>query len=68
VIGHQIGQGFYVMDLGSSNGTFVNRSRLTPMEQRLLSDGDLLEFSKFRVEFFISGWSATPAVTYDTHY
>jgi hypothetical protein len=68
VIGHQAGQGFYVMDLGSSNGTFVNRSRLTPMEQRLLSDGDLLEFSKFRVEFFISGWSASAPVIYDTDY
>lgn len=68
VIGHQPGEGFHVRDLGSSNGTFVNRSRLTPLEQRFLCDGDLLEFSKFRVEFFISGWSAATVVTYDTHH
>lgn len=68
VIGHQPGEGFYVMDLGSSNGTFVNRSRLTPLERTFLSDGDLLEFSRFRVEFFISGWAATTSSAYDTHY
>jgi pSer/pThr/pTyr-binding forkhead associated (FHA) protein len=68
VIGHDPGAGFHIRDLGSSNGTFVNCSRLTPLEQRLLSDGDLLEFSKFRIEFFISGWSAATAVSYDTQY
>lgn len=68
VIGHHPGVGFHVRDLGSSNGTFVNRSRLSPLEQRFLSDGDLLEFSKFRVEFFISGWFAATDVAYDTQY
>ncbi len=68
VIGHHPGTGFHVMDLGSSNGTFINRSRLNPLEQRFLCDGDLLEFSKFRVEFFISGWSAATAIAYDTQY
>lgn len=68
VVGHHPGSGFHIRDLGSSNGTFVNRSRLAPLEQRFLSDGDLLEFSKFRVEFFISGWSAATPVAYDTHY
>lgn len=55
VIGRCPNRGFYLMDLGSSNGTFVNRSRLGSLEQRPLYDGDLLEFHKFRVEFFISG-------------
>ena len=57
VIKHVPNEGFYLKDLGSSNGTAVNRSKLMPLAQRLLQDGDLLEFSKFRVEFFISGYS-----------
>jgi hypothetical protein len=60
--------GFSIKDLGSSNGTYVNRTRLAPLEQRILQDGDLLEFSKFRVEFFISGWSASNALLQDTHF
>jgi hypothetical protein len=68
VIGHQPGSGFHVMDLGSSNGTFINGTRLKPMEQHSLKDGDLLEFSKFPVEFFISGWSIDTAAVYDTQY
>ena len=56
VIGHCPSRGFYIMDVGSSNGTFVNRRRLTPLEQHFLMDGDLVELSHCRIEFFISGW------------
>ncbi|EKQ67098.1 FHA domain-containing protein [Leptolyngbyaceae cyanobacterium JSC-12] len=66
LIGHNPGKGFYIKDLGSSNGTFVNRSRLKPLDQHFLSDGDLLEFSKFRVEFFISGWNVKTISLQDT--
>lgn len=66
VIKHVVNDGFYIKDLGSSNGTFVNRSRLTPLSERLLKDGDLLEFCKFRVEFFIAGWSNAPDLVQDT--
>lgn len=68
VIKYVPNNGFYIKDLGSSNGTFVNGSRLAPLEQRLLSDGDLLEFSKFRVEFFISGWSDALSILQDTQF
>jgi FHA domain len=67
-IGHLSDRGFYIMDLGSSNGTFVNRSRLTPLEQRFLSDGDLVEFSRIRVELFISGQTDETAVSSDTQH
>ncbi len=55
VVGFSITQGFYIMDVGSKNGTFVNRRRLVPQEQRFLRDGDLIELSRIGVEFFISG-------------
>jgi pSer/pThr/pTyr-binding forkhead associated (FHA) protein len=56
VVGHRPHQGFYIIDVGSSNGTFVNGSRLVAMEQRILKDGDLIELSHTCVEFFVSGW------------
>ncbi len=68
VIGHHPQQGFYMMDLGSSNGTYVNRSKLVPLQQRFLKDGDLIEFNKIRSEFFISGWTAPGFPVQETHY
>jgi hypothetical protein len=55
VIGHCHDRGFYIVDAGSSNGTFVNRHRLVPQDLRFLHDGDLIELSSLRVEFFFSG-------------
>jgi hypothetical protein len=57
VIGFCPSRGFYITDIGSSNGTHVNRRRLTALEQRFLSDGDLIELGRLRVEFFTSGWT-----------
>jgi pSer/pThr/pTyr-binding forkhead associated (FHA) protein len=54
VIGHHTSVGFYVTDVGSSNGTWVNRRKLAPMERRALQDGDLLQFGSLKVEFFIA--------------
>lgn len=55
VIGFAAAQGFYIMDLGSKNGTSVNRRRLAPRKQQFLQDGDLIEVSRLSVEFFIVG-------------
>lgn len=66
VIKHVPNKGFYIKDLGSCNGTSVNRSKLGSLEEKLLHDGDLLEFSRFRVEFFISGWSDAQISFQDT--
>lgn len=54
------------MDVGSSNGTFVNCRRLAASEQRFLNDGDLVELSHTRVEFFISGLGERDPALQDT--
>lgn len=67
VIGYCCDRGFYIMDVGSSNGTFVNRRRLAPLEQRVLKDGDLIELSNTRIEFFVSGCGDSSAKLQDTY-
>jgi FHA domain len=52
VLGHDPKSGFYITDVGSSNGTWVNGHQLMPMERYLLQDGDLVRLGKVRVEFF----------------
>jgi hypothetical protein len=54
VMGHHILDGFYLTDLGSSNGTQVNRHRLHPHTRKCLRDGDLLQLGNIQVEFFIA--------------
>ncbi len=66
VIGHCPDRGFSIMDVGSSNGTFVNCRRLAALEQRFLSDGDLVDLSHTRIEFFVSGLGSRSAVCLDT--
>jgi pSer/pThr/pTyr-binding forkhead associated (FHA) protein len=66
VIGYCPERGFYMMDIGSSNGTFVNRHRLTALEQRVLSDADLIEFSHTHVEFFVAGWRDQDNIVHET--
>ena len=52
VIGYHPDDGFYVMDVGSNNGTWLNRRHIAQMERRGLQDGDLLELGRFKLEFF----------------
>lgn len=44
-------EGIRVMDLGSTNGTFLNRERLQPYEARVVKEGDLLVFAQREYEF-----------------
>lgn len=53
VIGHYP-LGFYIADLGSLNGTWVNQCRIEPAQRILLEDGDLLQFGVVKVEFFLA--------------
>ena len=39
-------KGFYIEDLHSQHGSFVNRKRIDPEEKYYLSDGDLIGFGK----------------------
>ncbi|MBW4521672.1 MAG: FHA domain-containing protein [Scytolyngbya sp. HA4215-MV1] len=57
VIGRSETGGFYITDVGSSNSTFVNRRKLSPLERRPLKDGDLIGFSSIQVEVFMVGCS-----------
>ncbi len=54
VLGYSPTQGFYITDVGSSNGTFINRQRIPVLERRSLTDGDLISFSQIHIEFFTS--------------
>ena len=62
VIAHCPERGFSIMDVGSSNGTFVNRRRLLSQDPRFLKDGDLVELSNLRIEFFVSGCTQAVAL------
>lgn len=68
VVGHCPDRGFYIVDLGSTNGTRVNCRAIVPNEPRFLQDGDLLEFSNMRAEFFISGWKSGSGQLQETHF
>lgn len=53
VMGHSPA-GFYITDLGSLNGTWINDRRLSIAERANLQDGDLVQFGTTQVEFFLS--------------
>nr|WP_233565885.1 FHA domain-containing protein [Cellulomonas sp. PhB143] len=52
------GDGFVVRDIGSLNGTYLNRARI---DAALLSTGDEVQIGKFRLTFHASPRSAAGA-------
>jgi hypothetical protein len=48
----KVGAGFEVVDVGSLNGTYVNKDRV---EQALLSNGDELQVGKFKLVYVSLG-------------
>ena len=46
---------YYLLDAGSSNGTFVNGTKLLKGEERLLSDGDVIKIGIFELYFSYIG-------------
>ncbi|WP_029138305.1 FHA domain-containing protein [Nakamurella lactea] len=53
----QVGDGFEVSDVGSLNGTYVNRE---PIETTTLANGDEVQIGKFRLVFLTAGDDAGP--------
>jgi hypothetical protein len=51
----RVGSGFSVRDIGSLNGTYVNRERI---EETLLTGGDEVQIGKYRLVFFAAAPSA----------
>jgi hypothetical protein len=54
VIGHCQERGFYLVDLGSRNGTLLNQKRLVPFRKYFLRDGCEIYLSHVRVTFLIA--------------
>lgn len=52
VIDHQSNGDYLVRDVGSLNGTYVNRERV---EERLLHGGDEIQIGRFILTFLVSG-------------
>jgi hypothetical protein len=45
---------FVIVDLGSSNGTYLNGARLSPYTETPLSHGDMIYLGKFQVQLLIN--------------
>jgi len=52
VIKHEREQ-VYVMDLGSSNGTYLNGKRLKPNTKQILSHGNMLALGKLKIQILL---------------
>ncbi len=46
---------YFVEDLGSANGTFLNGERLTPYLPHILEDGDELQLGRVRLKMIVQG-------------
>ncbi len=47
------GSRLFIRDLNSTNGTWINGSRLTPMNVHEIFHGDKIEFGRLPAQFFI---------------
>jgi pSer/pThr/pTyr-binding forkhead associated (FHA) protein len=45
--------GYFITDLGSSNGTLVNDQMLTPNQPRLLRNGDRVTVGEVVIQFLL---------------
>ena len=54
VVGYDVQQGFYIMDVGSSNGTCLGGVRLAVLKRYPLKDGDVIAMCNLKIEFFIA--------------
>lgn len=52
---HQRGSTYWVEDIGSANGTFLNGQRLTPYLLHALKDGDELQLGRVKLKIILQG-------------
>jgi pSer/pThr/pTyr-binding forkhead associated (FHA) protein len=57
---------FYLTDLRSGNGTFLNNNKLKPMEKSLLRSGDVIKMEEFEIHFILSEEGETSPFEEDT--
>jgi len=53
------GKNVFIADLGSSNGTFVNKSRLLDNQKKILKDQDVINFGELDANFTIDIYQPT---------
>jgi len=49
-----IGEKLSIMDLGSSNGTFINGIRVPANSEQAISSGDVVSLGKFRIQILVN--------------
>ena len=64
VVGYDVQQGFYIMDVGSSNGTCLSSVRLAVLKRYPLKDGDVIAMCNLKIEFFITNDPPAPVYTF----
>ena len=63
VVGHHAFSNFFITDVGSRNGTWVNGAEISRQERKVLNDGDVLRFGNVSAEFFsLMRWDKEDAV------
>jgi pSer/pThr/pTyr-binding forkhead associated (FHA) protein len=53
VLGYDAEEGFYIMDVQSRNGTFLNQSRLPPLQRHALKDRDRVALTRQTIQIKI---------------
>jgi pSer/pThr/pTyr-binding forkhead associated (FHA) protein len=53
MIGHDAQQGFYILDVGSRNGTCLNQQRLITTQRYSLQDGDRVAISQIQIRILL---------------
>lgn len=59
-------QDFFISDLKSGNGTFLNNKRLSPEEKHLLRSGDNIRIEDYEIRFLLTDEGMGPAFEEDT--
>jgi pSer/pThr/pTyr-binding forkhead associated (FHA) protein len=58
---NQENQDFFLADLGSGNGTFLNNKKLKAQEKNLLKNGDVIRIEDFEIQFLLTEEFELPA-------